>query len=240
MKKLLFFSLLILIVGTGCRNVFGKRIQGNGHSASQERNVGSFNSVNVSGAVDVVISQGAEHAVRIDGDDNLLEYMEIKTGGNTLYIDTKRGYNLKPVKQIRVFVTSPEFKKLDASGACNIKSENQIVSSNNIKIDLSGASDIDMDVVAPSIDAEMSGAGSVKLKGKTKSLDVSGSGSSDIKCKELMAENVKVRISGAGDAEVFASMKLDVRVSGAGSVKYLGNPTVSKNISGAGSVKKMD
>ena len=35
----------------------------------------------------------------------------------------------------------------------------------------------------------------------------------DVKCFELMAENVDVDISGAGDAEVFASVKLDVRCS---------------------------
>ncbi len=66
------------------------------------------------------------------------------------------------------------------------------------------------------------------------------SGSTDIKCMELMAENVDVHITGAGDAEVFASVKLDVSVSGAGNVKYKGNAVVNKSVSGAGSVKKVE
>ena len=46
-------------------------------------------------------------------------------------------------------------------------------------------------------------------------------------------------MSGAGDAEVFASVKLDVEVSGASDVKYKGNAAVSQDVSGAGSVKKV-
>ena len=71
-------------------------------------------------------------------------------------------------------------------------------------------------------------------------MKVDGSGSSHFRCFDLMAEIVSVDISGAGDAEVFASVKLDVDVSGAGSVKYKGNATVSQKVSGSGSVSKVE
>ncbi|MBL0130494.1 MAG: DUF2807 domain-containing protein [Chitinophagaceae bacterium] len=76
--------------------------------------------------------------------------------------------------------------------------------------------------------------------GDTKDFSVQGSGSTDINCFELFAENTKVELSGAGDAEVFASVKLDVHVSGAADVKYKGNANVSQEVSGAGSVKKVE
>ena len=48
-------------------------------------------------------------------------------------------------------------------------------------------------------------------------------------------------ISGAGSAEVYASVKLDAEVSGAGTVRYKGNATnVSQHVSGAGSVNKVE
>jgi Putative auto-transporter adhesin, head GIN domain len=78
------------------------------------------------------------------------------------------------------------------------------------------------------------------LKGETKDFSADGSGSTDIKCFELLAENTNVELSGAGDAQVFASVKLDVQVSGAADVKYKGNAAVTKEISGAGSVKKVE
>ena len=46
-------------------------------------------------------------------------------------------------------------------------------------------------------------------------------------------------MSGACDAEVFASVKLDVKASGASDVKYKGNAAVSQHVSGAGNVKKV-
>jgi hypothetical protein len=50
-----------------------------------------------------------------------------------------------------------------------------------------------------------------------------------------------VHISGAGDAEVFASVKLDAHVTGAGDIRYKGNPPqVIHNTSGAGSIQKAD
>ena len=61
-----------------------------------------------------------------------------------------------------------------------------------------------------------------------------------MQCFDLLAEIVRIDISGAGDAHVFASVKLDVDVSGAGNVRYKGNANVTQNISGAGSVKKLD
>lgn len=94
--------------------------------------------------------------------------------------------------------------------------------------------------MAPKVEADLSGAGSLTLSGQTKDFNVDGAGSTDIKCFDLQSENTDIKLSGAGDANVFASVKLDVRVSGAADVKYKGNATVSQEISGAGSVKKVD
>lgn len=50
---------------------------------------------------------------------------------------------------------------------------------------------------------------------------------------------MRLVMSGAGKADVYASEKLDVDLSGAGSVHYSGNPaSVTKHISGVGFVSK--
>jgi hypothetical protein len=97
-----------------------------------------------------------------------------------------------------------------------------------------------MDVNAPAISAEVSGAGAVNLKGETKTFDLTLTGAGKAHCYELLSENTKVDISGAGDADVYASVKLNAEVSGAGSVTYKGGGTSNSHVSGAGSVKKVD
>ena len=240
MKRILVMLTGALLVLSSCSNFMGKRVRGNGKMATETRTAGSFTGVKVSGAIDLYVRTDSVTAVRVDGDENLLKYVEVDLDGSMLRIRTKNGINLKPTRSIKVYVSAPEFTRLHASGACDIFTENKISSSSTLNVDLSGASDAKLEVNAPAVNVEVSGAGSVTLKGETRDFSVDGSGSTDIKCYELLAENTKVDISGAGNAEVFASVKLDVGVSGAADVKYKGNATVSQRVSGAGSVKKTD
>lgn len=219
---------------------FGERIRGNGTIKTEIRSAGTFNAVDVSGNFEVYIKQDSVRSVKLEADENLMEYIRVSVDGETLVIETKDDVDLKGTKGIKVYVSSPSFKQLQASGSCNIASENKITGQEPLRISLTGASDVDMDLAFPKVKADLSGAGSIKLRGQTKDFSVEGSGSVSVKCMELMAENVSIEISGAGSASVFASVKLDVRVSGAGDVKYKGNATVTQNISGAGSVTKAE
>lgn len=240
MKRILVFSFLILLVFSSCRYITGKRIRGNGVIKTENRSAGSFSNVDVSGAIDVYLTQDSTSSIKIETDENLLEYIEITVNGTTLSIQPRSHTNLKPTRQIKVFVSNPSFNHLEASGACNIFSENKITDATAITIELTGASDVKMELATPKVDVDVSGASNIYLKGETKDFKAEGTGSTDIRCYELMAENATIDLSGSGDAQVFASLKLDVHVSGAADVKYKGNPTVSQSISGAGSIKKVD
>jgi len=215
-------------------------ISGNGNIKTETRSAQAFNQVEVSGNIDVYVKQDSVASVKVVADDNLLEYILTENDNGTIYIHNKKNTSLRPSKSIKVYVSGPALHTFKASGACTIYSENKIISPDIIDIHLSGASDIKMELKAPKVKASTSGAGSITLSGETKDFEVDGSGSSDIKSFDLMTENTKVGLSGAGDAEVFASVSLDVHVSGAADVKYKGNPSVNKQISGAGSVKKVD
>lgn len=240
MRRLIFFSFLLSIVFVSCRFIGGKKIRGNGNIKSENRSVNAFTSVDVGGNIDVYVKQDSVSSVKIESDENLLEYVQVTVDGSTLEIQEERGYNLRPSKSIKVFVSGPSFKNFEASGACDIYSENQINSTDPISINLSGACNVKMELKTPRIGVDLSGAGTITLKGETKDFNVDGSGSTDVNCFGLMTENTDIEMSGAGNAEVFASVKLNVHVSGAADVKYKGNATVSQEVSGAGTVKKVE
>jgi hypothetical protein len=240
MKRLFVLSILSLVIFSSCRDVFGKRIRGNGTVKTENRPVTGYNSIDVSGAIDVYVKQDSAQNIKVEADENLLEYIVVKEEGGVLKIYPKDNYNLRPSGTIKVYVAGPNFRRFEASGACDYYSENKITNTESIVLDLSGSCDAKMELNAPKITAGVTGAGKLTLKGETKELVVDGTGSSDFNCFELMAENVNVDITGAGDAEVYASVKLDVSVSGAGTVKYKGNAAVNQKVSGAGSVKKVE
>ena len=86
---------------------------------------------------------------------------------------------------------------------------NEVVGSGVIKIDISGASIVEM-------------------SGETVALDLDMSGASKVDTESLHATRVKISLSGAGKATVFASEDLNADVSGAGIVIYTGDPKTVK------------
>ncbi|HSU27681.1 MAG TPA: head GIN domain-containing protein [Chitinophagaceae bacterium] len=240
MKKFFIYSLLAILIFNSSCNWMGKKLRGDGNIKTEKRVAGSFNGIEVSGSFDIYIRQDSFQAIIVEADQNLMEHIVVQDENGTLRIRPERGYNLRPTRRIKIYVSGNDFSSLSGSGACNIYGENKIVCKDKLSLDGSGACDFKLDVNAPRVSADLSGACDVNLSGETRDFIVEGSGKTDIKCFNLMAETVKVDISGAGDAEVFASVKLDVDVSGAGSVRYKGNAVVTKDISGAGSVKKIE
>jgi len=240
MKKIVLFLFVPALMLSSCGYIGGKKVRGNGNWKTTERNFSSFNKIEVRGAIDVFITQGDFKPVKIETDENLQEYVEIREEGNTLIIETKSGYNLDPTQDMKVHVTAPVYKEIQASGACDIVSESKINNAEAISFGVSGAGEIKVELSAPKVDVDLTGAGSVTMVGETKDFSLELSGAGNAKCFDLKTENTDVSISGAGDAEVFASVNLTGSISGAGSIKYKGGAKHSVSTSGAGSVSKVD
>lgn len=240
MRKLFWFVLALPVFLSSCDHMLGKRVRGNGNIKSEDRSVNKFKNVEVGGAAKVYVSQGDQSSVKVECDENLLSYIEVLQDDDKVTVREKPGYNLRPTSDIKIYVTSPTFHRINASGACDIIGQTKI-NSDDLKLHVSGAGDIQMEVDAPLLSADISGSGNINLKGQTKDVDLELTGAGHAHCYELLAENAKIDISGAGSAEIYASVKLDAEVSGAGSVTYKGNASnVSQHVSGAGSVTKAD
>jgi hypothetical protein len=239
MKKVLIALLFISLCATSCDFVGGRRIRGNGVIKSEARTAGTFQRIDASGNVKVYIKQDSAYSVRVETDENLLSYVIVENDNGSLKVHEKNNVRLRPTISVKVYVTGPSVREFEVSGASDLVSENTITSNEVIAIHGSGAADIKMTVNAPKVTADLSGAVGITLKGQTKDFKVDGSGSTNINCFELLAENTSIGLSGAGDADVFASVKLDVDVSGAADIRYKGEAVVNKSISGAGSVRKV-
>lgn len=241
MKKYILPACIIAVIVSACNFIGGKRIEGSGNVTTQERSITGFSAIKSSGFFDVYLSSGPTQSVRIETDDNLHSYIETRMDGTELEIDTREGYRLRPKKGIKIYITSPDFSRVRLSGSGDIVSQNQITGNEKIDLAVSGSGNIKVDLNAPFVEAEMSGSGDINLSGEAKKFDGRLSGSGNIRAMDLKTEETSIRISGSGNADVFASAKLDVRVTGSGDVRYKGGvQQVTSNITGSGSVKKMD
>jgi len=212
-------------------------IRGKGNITKKVREITVFNAIEISGVYNVILCQDSIVSLNIEADENLHQFITTKIENNKLIIDSKEA--LCPSKRINVYINAPTFSNIDISGAVDVQCANKLILS-DIKLDLSGASEINLNLEAKNLDIDCSGAGKLLLSGKVTDVKVDCSGASEIEAFDLLSENFKISSSGAGKAKLNVSKKLDVDISGAGSVLYKGNPVISQEISGAGSVKKVD
>lgn len=83
----------------------------------------------------------------------------------------------------------------------------------------------------------ISGAGEVKADGNVTNLDVAISGAGGAALGRLSAKTARVKISGAGDAEISPSDAADITLSGIGEVRLRSRPkNLVTHISGLGNV----
>jgi hypothetical protein len=237
MKKL--YMVLLMCAGIACNNISSKRIEGNGVSAMQEREVGDFAGVSGMGHMEIIVNNGPSHTIKIEGDQNLLEYIETRNNGDVVEVHTKDGYNLRSKKPIRIYATAPAFSSLKVAGSGDIRSEGKIIS-NELYTEVSGSGNISLEVDAPRIKTEIAGSGAVTLHGTTRDFLAQVSGSGEIRAFRLLSENTEVDIAGSGDVEVYASKSLDIDIAGAGDVRYKGNPGVKQNIAGSGNISRVE
>ena len=241
LMRVLFFLSVFFFAMSSCRFTGGKRVTGNGNMASENRNLSGFSGIEIAGPFDVYLSQGTEYSVRIEGDQNLLEYVETEQHGDILEIGSRDGFNIRPKKSMKVYITAPRIEELEVAGSGSIVSQTAFSSPGRLKMTIAGSGDISLgEVDAPEIQGEIAGSGSITVKGTTRLFQAEIAGSGEIHAFNLLSETTDVEIAGSGDVEVFASKTLDVSIAGAGDVKYKGSPTVSQSKAGSGSVRKVD
>lgn len=240
MKLVVLLIIAIAVSFSSCHYIRDEEIDGNGISSTQERSLGDFHSIRAMGGMDVTVSQAPTSSLKIEADENLLEYIETRNDGGSIEIYTKDGFDLDPKFGIKIYATAPTFNDLEVSGSGKIKSTGKITSTSELNAEISGSGDILLEADAPKIRTKISGSGSSTLKGTTRDFSAHISGSGDVRCFELLSENTEIDIAGSGDAEVYASRTLDVDIAGAGDVRYKGNPSVKQNIAGSGNIKKVD
>jgi hypothetical protein len=225
----------LLTLQSGCSYAFNG-IKGNGNVVKQERQISSFNSLEVGGAFRVFLSQGDKVALTVEADENLLGVIKTNVIGNTLKISTTEDINNS--EALNIYLTITDLKEMEISGACKLTCENKI-KLNDLDMECSGASDVELKLAANNLELDFSGASQVDMFGSANEVNLDLSGASDLDAIELEAEKYTADISGASNAKINVKSELSVDVSGAASLKYKGEPKlIQTDVSGAGSLKK--
>ena len=220
----------------------GERISGSGEMATENRDVGAFDGVSLSGSFKVLVRQGSGNKVELKADRNLLPYIETRVveggKGRTLEIAPKRGVSFSSSTTPQLVLELPQLRTLAIAGSGDVKVETMKTPS--VEASIAGSGNIQfIDLNSDSLSLKVSGSGDVTAAGRTGALNVSVAGSGDVKARALEAGEVKVSIAGSGDAQVHASRTLKVSIAGSGDVGYVGSPEISSSVAGNGKVRRL-
>ena len=240
MSRLPLAAICVVLATTfvGCSQFNSIAVPGSGQIEREERPVSSFTKVTLSGEGELIIQQGDTEELTIEADHNLFEYLKTEVNGNELNIGTKDGYDPRPTKPIRYFVTVKNVDAVSISGSGSVTAEE--FTGEKLAISISGSAEAKLAYLdVKELTVSISGSGKVMASGKTDKISVKIAGSGEIRTKDLQTKEVKVSVAGSGDAEVWATDKLDVSVAGSGDVRYKGEARVKQNVAGSGSVSKL-
>lgn len=237
MKKTIALLALLFIVSTIHAQ---RRIKGNGNVTTIIRTTADYDAVKFAGSFDYVLVSGTEGKIKIEGEENLLQYIitEVKNGALSIRTENKINLQTSRNKTIKITVPFEDINTVSLTGSGEVWNENTI-STTHFNASITGSGDATLVVKATSIDASVTGSGDLTLKGQTNSLKTGVTGSGDYKGFDLLANDVEVSVNGSGAAKVVCNGHLKARVSGSGDIKFSGNPkTEDSNVAGSGSIRK--
>lgn len=195
------------------------RLTANGDQLSETRSLTEFNSLRISGANKVYVSQGNEYKVVLKGSSNLIPYFKTTVEGKNLNLSYKNANIYRD--DIEVFVTMPLITGASISGSGSIAIDGSFASINAFNLAISGSGDT-------SINQEL----------MINKMNVTISGSGKAFFQKAIAKEADIDISGSGDVHLQVSDFLKARISGSGDIYYKGNPQLDSKISGSGKLNK--
>lgn len=218
-----------------------KRIKGNGEIITDERVTEDYSAISVSGFYEIKLVDGKEGQLILEGEANLLANIETYVEGDMLVVKSRKGFNLVPSRNKKVYVTIPitDIESLRFSGSGKVVSD-KTLDDDRLHIRTSGARKVDLLVKATTLSVRTSGSSKVRLKGSSDEIEVRSSGSSNVSGYEMLTDDAKCTLSGSSDVKLTINESLSSRVSGSGNLQYEGNPQrVTNNLSGSGSVRNI-
>ena len=189
----------------------------------QSYDLSGFSSVSFGVPGTCSVRQGNSFEVKIDGDDDDLDRLEVEVKGDRLVISSRKGnWNWNSGK-IKARITMPKIEGLSVSGSGELVTDGRI-NVGDLDMSVSGSGDIRAQLDGSVIDGRISGSGKIIASGTANEIELSISGSGKFDGEDLKAQTVKARISGSGNARGYASEEVDATISGSGTVYYTGNP----------------
>jgi hypothetical protein len=206
---------------------------------AQVREAKNFHGISVGSAFSVYLTQGNEEAVAVSAsDEKVLEKIVVEVKDGILHIGLDKNAWRLSNKNLKAYISFKNIDKLNISGSCDVLVEGSI-KANELRIGLSGASDLKGKLEVNKLTVDLSGASDMSLSGSAPQISIEASGASKFKGFDLATDFCNAQASGASDIKITVNKELSVQASGASDIDYKGAGVIRNlKTSGASSVSR--
>lgn len=236
--RLWFVYPLFLGLLTSC--FADEEVIGSGKSVVRELDLSPYTSLVVNtGMGRLYIDQGEKSSLRIEGDDNLVDFFGAELTDNTLTVRYNRVSKITPSKPIKFYATMQKLESLEINGNASVQSHGTLTF-DKLDVRIAGSGSAALDVQGKRLDLSILGAGDASINGEVDEQFVKIAGSGSYHGQGLLSKSTTISLIGSGNALLKVKDTLNATIDGAGTIRYKGNPKVEENIGGSGSIIPMD
>ena len=193
-------SVVLSILLQGCIVIDRETVRGSRTVSQETRTFTGLTGVLLSTLGELDIRLGDKEELRIEADDNLLQYFETEKDGGVLRIGIRRGINLRPSRTVRYALTVKELEFIGLSSSGDAHAP--VLSAGRFEIRISSSGDLSVDgIEAHSLHVYISSSGDVEIdEGFVDEQEIRISSSGDYDGESLHSGRATVRLSSSGKA----------------------------------------
>lgn len=212
--------------------------EGPASTAADWSGLRDFTAIDVVGPDDVIVTQGKDFAIKVEGDPKVIARLKIERDGETLQIGRRKqsGVNWSSDKGVTIRVTMPRVTALELTGSGNIEADR--VAGDTLRTELTGSGNLRITAAKlTQLEAEITGTGDMQIGGSAGSADISVTGTGDFKGEQLKVGRGKVSILGTGGSNFASDGPIEIDIMGTGDAIVKGRAQCKTSVMGTGAAR---
>lgn len=236
MKRLSLIVLAFPVLLAGCTS---KCIEDSGHQITKVVELKSYDKIEVSGTIKLILKQDSSYNIRIQADSNVIPKIRARVSGSELTLKLENGVYCG-TDSIVVYAGIGELKELETDGMVRAISDG-VIYGKDVKLNLKGSSDLNLNLNVSRLTTKIDGIGKLRLSGQSGTHELNTSGTAMVEAYDFVTGIYDINVDGNGKANINVLNDLKVKTSGASEIYYKGNPKkVSEKKSGAAKLQKVN
>ncbi|MBV9883991.1 MAG: DUF2807 domain-containing protein [Sphingomonadaceae bacterium] len=200
---------------------------------------GAFDKIALEGSPDVVVTVGGAAAVHAEGDQEMIDRLEIVNENGQLRIgyrhDSGSWFSWSHHRGVTVHVTLPALAGASIAGSGDMRIDRVQGPAFAGTVTGSGGMNV-ASLTADQASFSVTGSGDITAAGRARQANASITGSGDLHLTQLEAANATVAVAGSGDIGIRATETAAIELRGSGDVTVAGPARCTINKSGSGDV----